>query len=190
MRLYRIKPAYLILFSILMIGLFACILFPNTVTQSKTFSVISIIISIAAVIFAVVALAITDKQEIKATISAKLSRAKGHDKYKIVIQNKSHEDLRNSFISLRIPEKILIECLSSNYSTHIFGETKILTFDFMKYFPNLNNENEFVVELTLKLDDWSKGNILLTISADNVKQTTLRLNHSKGFTEPRDFEVV
>lgn len=189
--MHRFRISYIFLISVTIIGLIVCIIFPEIVAQEKIFDELTIIVSIASMIVALAALAISDKRELKATISAELSKGKGQDIYKIVIRNESKEDLRNTFVSLRMPEKVLVSCDKCGpFSSNVFGETKMLTFDYMKYFPKNKNENEFVFELTLNLSQWFKGHLWLTISAENYKQTTLRIKPKTVIVKSEKFEVV
>jgi len=176
--MYRFKLIYLILIIFFIVILISGLLLPGFLLKETIFMGLSFIISISSVIIAIAAIMLVDKKEIQANISAELSGSRAQNGYNLIIKNKSKEGLQNPVVYIRLPQKLLFGQEQNNeYGCHKFGESTIIALDFLKYFPNTADENVFVVPLALEMSEWKKGNIWLTVNADNVNQTTLKLSH-------------
>jgi hypothetical protein len=113
------------------------------------------------------------------------------------ILNLSGVSINNFTVTFRLPNKIFHE--KSQNDQHLkyfkFGETVIATSDVLKFIGTESGFCDVVFEHYINLNDWNKGNILLTLSGDNIEPTTYifkneRLHElrNKGFIQLLEYK--
>jgi hypothetical protein len=113
------------------------------------------------------------------------------------IINLSGVSINNFTVTFRLPKKIFYE--KSQNDQHLkyfkFGETVIATSDVLKFIGTESGYNDVVFEHYINLNDWKKGNILLTLSGDNIDPTTYVFKHEllpilreKGFNQLLEYK--
>ena len=100
-----------------------------------------------------------------------------YNKIKFHIVNTSGVSITNFTVSFRLPQKYtyISHRNDQHYSVFKFGETVILTSDILKFMGTESGYNDIVFEHHLNITDWLKGNLLLTVSGDNIEPTTFSI---------------
>jgi hypothetical protein len=116
-----------------------------------------------------------------------------YNKFKFHIVNTSGVSITNFTVSFRLPRKYthISHSNDQHYSVFKFGETVILTSDILKFMGTESGYNDIVFEHHLNIIDWLKGNLLLTVSGDNIEPTTfsIKLDEIGKFRESKILQM-
>jgi hypothetical protein len=90
------------------------------------------------------------------------------------IINLSGYAINNFTVTFRFPDKIYYEQSQNHqhFSYFRYGETVLATSDILKFIGFEPGYNDVYFDHYLNLNIWKKGNVMLTISGDNIEPTT------------------
>ena len=156
-------------------------------------NLLSVTLGGIAIITSTVALGLSDKKQ--KTLKINLDFWKIRDSHSIAAENNAqvklfafeicnmcNEALNEFIVSIRLPDRNYYQSNQNlqNHRYFSFGESIIAQNDTLKYLGISKDDNYIRIEHYLKnIDNWNKGNIAVTISANNFTPKTFIIKPSE-----------
>ena len=121
-------------------------------------------------------------QAIKVNNSEKGYGTGNYKKISFKIQNQKKEPIKNMVINFRIPRNIYRNKIQDNLKNKeiIIKDSVIYTSDAIKFLGVNQGDCELTFEHHIKIQNMSRSNIYTTVSGDNIRPTTFKINKELG----------
>jgi len=180
----KIKTFYWVTFSVFTILTILCTLL------SPKENMASIFLSGVAILIAILALGLSDQKKLRFNGSVHFysylldtNTPTQNSNYRVSMKvfNNSEEPIYDIVYRLRLPNRITSRLEEKNNSVREYRHgASVIFIDDSYGFLDVKGEEGFIpFDFKMKLGNWNKGNIYVTISGSNISPTTFKITHEQ-----------